>query len=548
MHLASPIWLIGLIPWAAVAVWLLSGSRQRVRVPFLVLWQGPVDGPRTRRKLHAPPVSIALAMLALLLAIVAAAHPQIPRARNAVRGALTIILDRGITMSARGAKDFRYREAVDDAWHHLREHFADCTVRLVSVPGHGAEQLDLDQFIARVRQLPPTALDTRQMLSAAEAQAKPPVLLISDQLVLSSGPVIQAAPQSRVRDISIIALAARERPAPQVMVRVRNQSPQASTVLRVMSAGRRIEDRIDLPPEPGERNFFIDLPQIGNTVSAELLVQDDLPADDRAWLVREGMSAKIEPRFPLAPELRRLIDAYQRTRPFSDRSVRLSIVRQVSDVPEETPAVIIAAARGSVGPLQVQAADHPVTRYVNWRKIPAAIRASGNPPAGWVPLVRDGNEILVAVKPTTPNQVWIGFDSAQWTTSTDYVIFWTNVFDWAGGGGESLQGHVVNDLSPEWKAIEENVPDQWPGLYRRADGAVRAFNPPDVPPPPPRPATDWRERIAALAVETSRVDSAPWLLICALACLLASAALWKRAMAQLSPSPAGPPAQGSPRR
>jgi len=92
-----------------------------------------------------------------------------------------------------------------------------------------------------------------------------------------------------------------------------------------------------------------------------------------------------------------------------------------------------------------------------------------------------------------------------------------------------LQGHFVNDWTPEWKPIEANVSDQWPGLYRRGDGAVRAFNPPDVPIPTPLPITDWaREdrrpgrrnfagRFSALALDLRKV-----------ACLLASAAFLER--------------------
>ena len=39
MFLAAPIWLLALIPWAALAVWMLWGRRERVGVPFLALWQ-----------------------------------------------------------------------------------------------------------------------------------------------------------------------------------------------------------------------------------------------------------------------------------------------------------------------------------------------------------------------------------------------------------------------------------------------------------------------------------------------------------------------------
>ncbi|MFL5409388.1 MAG: hypothetical protein ACJ79O_26500, partial [Myxococcales bacterium] len=77
MSFMHPIWLIALLPWAAVTIYLLWGRRKRVNVPFLDLWQIPVQGQRPRRKIAAPPVALAAAILAMLLSVLAAGGPRV---------------------------------------------------------------------------------------------------------------------------------------------------------------------------------------------------------------------------------------------------------------------------------------------------------------------------------------------------------------------------------------------------------------------------------------------------------------------------------------
>src|SRR5688500_655357 len=100
MSFLSPIWLLGLLPWMAVVVWLFRGRRTRVNVPFINLWRGDVTGPRPKRSWEKPPLALAAALLAILLALLAAARP-VWQTRTESR-TITIIVDRSVTMSARG--------------------------------------------------------------------------------------------------------------------------------------------------------------------------------------------------------------------------------------------------------------------------------------------------------------------------------------------------------------------------------------------------------------------------------------------------------------
>lgn len=545
MLLASPLWLLALGPWLAVVIWLLSGSHQRVPVPFLELWRAGEVRPQSSRHLHVPPLAIALALLSLLLAILAAAHPRFRLKRARMRDTLTIILDRGITMSASTAGVPRYRELADQVAEEMRRRFIDCNIDLLILPGEKIQSLNLDQFTAQVARLSPTALDTRQLLTRSVASTHAPTLVISDQPTSDS--VIAVAPDEAIEDIAITAIAAREGPHPQLMIRLRNQSKRSSVTLRTSFDNQNIEQRLDLPPAPGEKNYFINFSGTGSELQAELLPHDDLPTNDFAWLAREQISLRVQPRFAIPAELRRLIDAYDRSRAVKPISEPLAMVQDVADLPKDSPGVVLAGGQGELKHVDVEAADHPVTHHVNWQKLPFPLHLAPQPPRDWNVIVHAGLDALVAVSPSAPNRVWIGFDSPRWSTTTDYVIFWTNVFDWAGGGGADLSYHRTDEWTSQWKPTSRANVEFAPGLYRRDDGAMRAFNAPDVPIPTLH-KTDWREKIAALVSESARFDAAPWLLILAILFLVASALFWRSAIAPTSPIPAVPPGRELPRR
>src|SRR4051794_10552368 len=88
-----PIWLFGLLPWAAATLLLLVARRPRQNIPFLHLWKTDMPREAHRRHFSLPPIAILLGLLAALLAILAAAGPGL---RGHGSG-LTLVIDTGAT-------------------------------------------------------------------------------------------------------------------------------------------------------------------------------------------------------------------------------------------------------------------------------------------------------------------------------------------------------------------------------------------------------------------------------------------------------------------
>ena len=150
-----------------------------------------------------------------------------------------------------------------------------------------------------------------------------------------------------------------------------------------------------------------------------------------------------------------------------------------------------------------------------------------------MPLVRRGDEVLLAVRSDPVRQVWVGAHSAQFAGTTDFVVLWTNIFDWLGEGGEQVFGaEGIAALGTEWSASPA-VAEQGllPAMYRRGDGAVKAVNALDVT-APRLPSGNWRsglEKVAESAgLRWGGVALAPVLLVVALAALGVAAAAWPR--------------------
>jgi hypothetical protein len=519
MLFATPIWLLALIPWAALATWMLWGRREQVGVPFLALWHAADARPTTRRAARPPPLPIVLLLLATLLAILAAGSPTLSAPATP---AITVILDRGITMSARDGDAYRYVRAAREV--------ADAIERsgiIFVQPVPGTEQItDRQRLSAVAESAPPTALDTagdvKQAVLRALSVRNGLVVVVTDQpLGLDDPRVVIVSPVPVPPNIGIAHVAARELPRGQVMVRLHADASRKVVVV-VTSDGQRAEQTVDAPG-----TAFIDMLRLGKTIEVSLATNDALTADDRAWLVRETGWPRIEPIATLPAELTRVVDAYRKLRPSREDARVVSIVHAANGGGE---AVILAPATSAAAGA-VHIVDHPVIANVVWAEVLREARVGDAPPAGFAPVVAIGNRAVVAVR-EDPRQVWVAVDAPTFAQRADYVIFWTNVFDWLGQGGDAFVARPVGLLGGGWRRLTDGPtgaePGLWPGLYERGDGTLRAVNasPPKMSGHQPI-APDWRPRLARLpSAGTGRRTLSPYLLLAALACALGAALLW----------------------
>jgi hypothetical protein len=498
---AFPLCLIGLIPWAAVAVYALQGRRRRVAVPFLELWPRGGIQPRSRRRREVPPF-VALVLTASFLAILAAAGPQIRRRVTA--RPVVLIVDRGFTMSARQGSARRFQALAADAAPIISPVLGPGPARLITIPGRPEQIVERTQFPVEPA---PTAVDTRAaVVDAVRKALQDPqaiVILLSDQEIgVANDRLVQIVPTQAIQNIGIAALSVRATPVPQAMVRILNDSPLRAATLTVTSAS---PVSVALPNKGDIHNYFIDLTDAPPVVEAGIDPGGDIDADDHAWAARQAGYPHLELRGRLPAELERMVDVYQHDRPANADSMTVALVN--GDLGPEEPGVVISSDFTEVPRGDVQWTAGPMTQGIDWS---AAVRDAqisvAQPGAGWNRLVWIGDRTLLAAR---PGQLWIGFRSAHWAATTDFVLFWARAFDSLGAGGG---GYVYKTVGPA------DVP-LWPGMYGKV-----AVNAPAIQLHPAAPR-DWRSQLAALARAQTAGGTAlgTWMLLMALVCLLFAA-------------------------
>src|SRR5690349_11013431 len=218
MAFLSAWWLVGLLPWAALVMWLFRGRRRRVRVPFLSLWRGPIPLEIPKSGWEAPPIWVIATLIAILAAILAAARPLI-RLTTRRSQPITIIVDRGLTMSARREGVTQFSGAAQELSEALRSRLStSAPVDLLTVPGEW-KSTSIGQWAALVEGALPTALDTRDSLRRGIRERlesnEGPVFVLSDlSLGIDDRRVAQFAPNGQIKNVGIIRVAVRATPTP----------------------------------------------------------------------------------------------------------------------------------------------------------------------------------------------------------------------------------------------------------------------------------------------------------------------------------------------
>lgn len=552
MGLASPLWLLALLPWTVTALWLLRGYRPTTIVPFLHLWPDDTPAPEQRRRWRLPSATLILLLSAALLGIFAAARPGL-----AMPGKLhppALVVDRGITQLAGD----RYAALARQTARVLA---ADCLpealVDVRFVPGPSM-RIPVQQLEKQLLDLPAWPVQTHDELPAAIAQSLAatggPVLVLSDQALSPVSGTIQAASGVRTSNIGIESIAATDQPTPQVMVSVRNDSPATTADLSITSGGHVTTQRIALPARGQTIKVFVDLPGLGETVKARLGEADDLAADNAAFLTRQDRPARPKIRTTVPPELARLVDVYDRLHVLSTEAREVDV--STAPLASRTCGVQLVLVAGEASPAQWTVnAEHALLSHV--KLPPAAAIATSGPGEGWTVLASIGDRPAVAVREGPTRQVWVGFWSAPWCREVDYVVFWTNLLNWLGGEQSQFTSQTVHALDEGWKTVStattgqsltnppanpsltdllptvpapREMPGLRPGLYRK-DAAMVAINAPAPAELNPAgstssPAAAWPVALRqAMSRHPARRELAPWLGASAIILLLVVATI-----------------------
>ncbi len=423
-------------------------------------------------------------ILAMLFGVLAAAGPGIAR-----RGTdnVVVILDRGATMAAISEKGEVFRGVIDAAEPVLAQYFAG-EVELLGVPGK-REITSISNWASRARAMRPAALDTeallRQAIIGRLRETRDAVVVLTDRkLGIEDDRLAVIPPADFVRDAGIVRLAARIEPVAQVMVQVRRQGLAQGGDLRLrVISGDDVVERV-VPPPPGDHiaNYFIDMHKgLGQIVRAELLDSDAASFDDRAWLVRERDWPIIEISTGMPAAVERMVSVYNRARPASRTSPHIVLSAGALETGIRGVSLVGGGSSRAGGSIEAivspTVVPHPITENVAHWPIAAS---DAEAPAGWLPLVMSKGKTCIAVRDGAERQAWVNLDLDAWSQTPDFVIFFTNLLDWVGGGGsEQYVAQPVGMLGDEWTRVDDSPvpagiePGFWPGLYRRADGALR---------------------------------------------------------------------------
>jgi hypothetical protein len=291
--------------------------------------------------------------------------------------------------------------------------------------------------------------ETAQNRKADRAWRMPPGWMIALLAAMLLGIVAAVGPMIRRNaltvsipssDVRIETLAVRAAPTTQAMIRVLNESDLTTAKLSVRAGDAVVSENVGLPVRGEMQDYFLDLPVWNSTIDAELLAGEfdhHLQASGgAAWPIVEGRGA-------LPPEVERMIEVYGRHRVGGEGSKHIAVIAaSENDIGEEPAAILMNSQSGfrglaTIEPLIVR--DSSLTRFVDWDRALAGARVESPPEGDWQPLVSAAGIVVVALREEPVKQVWVGFNSDEFAHHADFVIFWSNVFDWLGDGGENYQ-------------------------------------------------------------------------------------------------------------
>jgi len=451
MNWGEPAWLWLLVGWTGLVLWVCTRSGQRTLIPFSALWAADVAVPQGRRRIHLPPLAIALLLGAIGAGILAGAGPVLAIKTKwliAARqpAAALVILDCGMSFAA----DAPYPYAnIAAAASDLFRQSPDISVDLWPVPGT-RYRIPADQLGAQINLQRPTIRASEAALNSAVRLAADgsdilAIIVLSDRQIarpIGLRPDIPFCrlPVSHVDQKSwIVTAGARSEPRPQVMVRIAWVGNPGVGSLRITSGGKTTSEDVTLIGQAGltEKAFFLDVPELGETALCQ--INGDGPLES-FYLVRENGWPTVRLASNNLPEgVAKFVDIYREDRPPTAESRQVIVASEFPALGPAPGLVCVtlrpAGAQGAVaGVLAVS--EHPVTRGLDFSALAAtpagAPSSAGQLPVGFSGLVWIGDSPVIAAG-QNPRRIWIGLTAAQWhawASDTGFVHFWARAMSW----------------------------------------------------------------------------------------------------------------------
>jgi hypothetical protein len=356
-------------------------------------------------------------------------------------------------------------------------------VKLVAVPG-STIQTTLAEWFAEAIKLPAYPLAASDALGNAILDARSDdalLIAITDRpLTQVSNNVIQFVPEPIRQNVSVDRLSAADGEHSEIMVSIVNRSDATKANLRITTADKTLDREIKLPAPGKSEDYFFPVSPLGPTVGATLTDPDDFPIDNTAFVAREKAFPRFQLAPGLAPEVQRIVAAYQKVHPARPGSASILISPDLSDVAD----IIVANPTDPLPATSVTISPHPISANLDLSNL-TNLQAAAPPPPGFKSLITVGTRPLLAVRERPKPQVWIGFSASNFPATTQFVVLWTNILDFLVGSSGQFTAHPPDALTEDWKPILSTdphglAPGIWPGIYERADGALHAVSAPPV--------------------------------------------------------------------
>jgi hypothetical protein len=438
------------------------------------LWLDSAGVPQGRRRMHLPPLAVALLLAAIGSGILAGAEPTLRTKSHWLfqrpgRAAVTVVLDQGMCFAADGPRPYA---VVAARLMDLLRPWPGMAIELWQIGG-SSQRIDLDQLERQINSLRPTVRDSDEALNmavnlAADGSGVLALIVLSDRQVSrptalrTSVPFCQL-PISHVQNKAwIIAAGARNEPKAQVMVRLGWVGNPWYATVRITSSGKRTVKNVLLHRGGGvsEESFFIDVPKLGETAECEI---DGGGPLESYYLARGNGWPRVELATGELPQsVERIIDIYRQDRPAWPGAPLVTVGTQLINL-GNGPGVVCAtvAEHEKTAGGGVTILDHPITHGLDFSELGPA-GGGGQMPADYSAVVSMGGVPVIALA-ENPKRIWIGLTASQWQAwgrSTDFVHFWARAIGWCGGGGGSgdvYRGQELPPLGGERSPVDKSV-------------------------------------------------------------------------------------------